>query len=451
MKTVSLITSSLAVFSITFMITSMNVALPFISEDFQADVILLGWVVTAYVLAVAVLSLPFGRISDIFGIKKLFLAGVVLYTLGLILAAVSNSTITLIIARAILGIGGALVVPNALAMIIAVYPANERGKALGLNTACVFMGSSLGPFLGGILTAHLGWRSIFLINIPIILIVIFLLAWKIPGEWCASRGEKFDYKGSLVFGFALVALMLGFSYLPEIRGIILVLTGLAGLGIFIKVENGIRSPLLNINAFKTNRTFIYSNLAALIIYSVVFALTFLLSLYLQYNKGFSPEQAGLILVVQPVVQAVLSPFIGRLSDKIEPRIITSAGMLLVSFGLLSFVFLANGTSLVQIILGLAILGTGFALFASPNINAIMSSVEPKSYGVASAMISTTRCVGQMLSMGITIMVMATVVGRVIITPEFYPAYLTGARISFAIFTVMCLAGVFASLARGKQK
>lgn len=450
-RTIALITSSLAIFSITFMITSLNVAIPIISREFNADVILLSWVVTGYILAVTVFSLPFGRLSDIFGIKRMFLYGAVMFGAGLIAASASNSATMLITSRVFLGIGAAAAVPNSLAMIIAIYPAKERGKALGLNTASVFIGSSIGPFLGGILTEHLGWRSIFMVCIPVLLIVIYLSIWKVKGEWCAEKGEKFDYKGSLVYGFALVALMFGFTLLPKIPGMLLILLGIAGLGGFIVWESRIPSPILNINAFKNNRTFIFSNLAALFVYAAIFALTFLLSLYLQYNRGFSPEQAGLIMVVQPVLQAALSPFMGKLSDRVEPRIVTSIGMVLICLGLITFALLTKDTPIIIVIIALAVFGIGFAFFASPNVNAIMSSVVPRFYGVASAMISTTRCIGQMLSMGITTVAMAAIIGRVVITQEYYPAYLNSAKIAFGIFAFLCFLGIFASLARGKLR
>jgi len=227
--------------------------------------------------------------------------------------------------------------------------------------------------------------------------------------------------------------------------------GIAGLAGFLYWENRASSPMMEVGIFKNNRPFTFSNLAALISYMAVYSVAFLLSLYLQYIKGLDPEQTGFIMLVQPIMQAFLSPLAGRMSDKVEPRIVASAGMGLTCLGLVSFVFLTGETSMVHIIVTLAVLGIGFALFSSPNVNAIMSSVAPKYYSVASATSNTMRSVGQMLSMGVTVTVLAVIMGRVEITPQYYPDFLTSTRLAFAIFAVLCLAGIFASLSRGKVR
>ncbi len=357
----------------------------------------------------------------------------------------------LIALRVVQGIGTAMVMGNAMAMVTAVYPAKERGIALGISTGVVYAGSSVGPFLGGIITEHLGWRYIFLVSIILLVVVIVLLFWKLKGEWCASRGEQFDYGGSVIYGLSMITLIYGLSRLPEILGGVLIVIGIAGIAAFFHWESRVRSPVMEVSLFRNSRGFTFSNLAALISYSAVYSVAFLLSLYLQYIKALTPDQAGLIMVIQPVMQAVLSPFTGRLSDKVEPRLVASAGMGLTCLGVISFAFLSDSTSLVQIIITLAVLGIGFSLFSSPNVNAIMSSVEPRYYGVASATSNTMRSIGQMLSMGITMTVIAIVVGRVEIIPLYYPAFITSTRIAFAIFAVLCLGGIFASLSRGKMR
>jgi EmrB/QacA subfamily drug resistance transporter len=450
-QTVALVAASLAVFFITLTASSLNVALPSINREFGSDAIVLSWVVTSFVLAAAVFSVPFGRIADIVGLKKIFLYGMILFTLTSLIAVFSNSSLMLIICRAVQGLAGAMIAVNSIAMVTAIYPLRERGRVLGINIACVYAGSSMGPFLGGILTEHLGWRSLFVINIPVGLLVILLLLWKVKGEWCECRGEKFDLTGSIIYGLALIALMYGFSILPGISGGLLVLLGIIGLLAFLWWESRTTGPVLNIKIFRHNRSFILSNLAALISYTSIFAISFLLSLYLQYIRGLTPEKAGLILVVQPVMQTLLTPLTGKLSDKVEPRILTSAGMALIFIGLLTFSFLSPNTPTWEIILVLFVLGVGFALFSSPNSNAIMSSVVPKYFGVASAVMSTMRSVGQMLSMGITMIIMAVVIGRVTITPEYYSVFLTSTKIAFGAFSVLCAVGIYTSLSRGKVR
>ena len=450
-KTVVLITSSVASFAMTFMASSINVALPTISREFNADAIILSWIVSVYLLGVAVFSVPFSRIADIVGVKKIFILGMIIFAASGIAAALSISDIMLLIARSIQGISSAMIVSTGLALIPAVYPAKERGKALGINIAMVYAGSSMGPFVGGILTEHFGWRSIFSVGIILSLIAIVLILSKIKEEWCACKGEKFDLRGSLVYGLSLTALMYGFSILPDVPGFILVLAGISGLLFFYFLENRTHPPVLDVSIFRINRTFIFSNIASLVSYMAVYSITFLLSLYLQYIQALTPKQAGFIMVIQPVIQALLSPLAGRLSDKFDPRIVASSGMALMCLGLLSFAFLGNDTPLGQIIVTLVVLGVGFALFSTPNINSIMGSVQPKQYTLASAVSQTGRGVGQMLSMGITMIVIAVIIGPVVITQEYYPAFLTSTRVAFSIFTALCLIGLLASLARGKKK
>ena len=361
-----------------------------------------------------------------------------------------NSAIELVIIRALQGLGSAMAGGTTMAMLSAAFPGRQRGRAFGIYSASVYAGLSVGPLVGGVITEHLTWKVIFLLNIPISLTMIFLTLWKVKGEWAESKGAKFDYIGSLIFGLSLAAVMYGFSLLPQLIGGVITLIGILGTFGFLAYENQASSPILNVRLFKSNRAFIFSNLAALINYSATSAIAFLLSLYLQYNKGFSPEQAGLILIAQPIFQTIVSPFAGRLSEKIEARIVASIGMSMICIGLVFFAFLTVNTSMTLIIINLILLGIGFGLFASPNTNAIMSSVIPKYYAVAGSVTSTMRTIGQTLSMGITMIIMATVIGRVVIAPENYEGFLSSAKIAFVVFAVLCLAGVFASLARGKK-
>ena len=209
------------------------------------------------------------------------------------------------------------------------------------------------------------------------------------------------------------------------------------------------SPILDITLFANNQVFAFSNLAAFINYSATFAVGFLLSLYLQYIRGLTPGAAGLVLVAMPVVQAVFSPLTGRLSDRIEPRLLASSGMALTAAGLLLLIFIGTDTALWYIIACLVMLGAGFALFSSPNVNAVMSSVDRKSLGVASATLATMRLTGQMFSLGIAMLLISLFMGRVQVTPDVYPQYILSLQTALAIFTALCIGGIFASMARGK--
>ena len=450
-KRSALTVATLASFLTPFMGSSINIALPSIGEEFAMDAVLLSWIATAFLLASAMFLVPFGRIADIHGRKKVFTWGIVIFTISSLLCAFSTSGIVLICFRALQGIGSAMMFGTAVAILTSVFPIEERGKVLGFNVAAVYVGLSSGPFLGGLLTQHFGWRSIFFANVPLGLIVIFVVFWQLKNEWAEAKGEKFDLPGSIIYGLALVTAMYGFSLLPAMSGGLLILAGALGILTFIRWEMKAKSPVLNIALFRNNMVLALSNLAALINYSATFAVGFLLSLYLQYIKGLSTQEAGIILVSQPIVMAVFSPLAGRLSDRIEPRIVASMGMSLTTVGLFLLTFLNAETSLTFIVPSLIVLGFGFALFSSPNTNAIMSSVEKRFYGVASGMLGTMRLVGQMLSMGIAMLIFAVLIGRVQITPEYHAAFLSSVRVVFIIFTALCLGGVFASMARGKVR
>ncbi|MGB8952080.1 MAG: MFS transporter [Candidatus Aminicenantales bacterium] len=451
MKRVVLVVAAMAAFLTPFMGSSINIALPSIGREFHMDAVLLGWVATTYLLAAAIFLVPFGKIADITGRKKIFASGIFIYSLFSFLSAVSGSAAALIIFRTLQGIGGAMMFGTGTAILTSVFPVGERGKALGLSVASTYLGLSLGPVLGGILTQNFGWRSIFVVNCVTGLIIIGLIVWKMKREWAEARGDRFDLTGSIILGFTLIAIMLGFTRLPRLSGAGLLFVGVLGVLGFIRWETKTPSPVLNMNLFRKNTVFAFSNLAALINYSATFAVGFLLSLYLQYIKGLSPQQAGLILIAQPAVMAAFSPLAGRLSDRIEPRLIASAGMSLSAAGLLLLCFLGEKTTLGFIIAGLILLGFGFALFSSPNTNAIMSSVERRFYGVGSAMLGTMRLTGQMLSMGVAVLIFSIHIGNVQITPAYFPLFLVSLRTAFILFAALCFGGVFASLARGKLR
>jgi EmrB/QacA subfamily drug resistance transporter len=450
-STLMLIATSLAVFLTSFMSAGLNVAIPFIGNEFHADAVLLSWVINAFILVTSVCVLPFGRLADILGMKKIFVWGMILFTIISGVTFFSNSITMLIILRSLQGIGCAMIFATGMALTSATNPGNRRGRALGINISSVFAGFTAGPFLGGILTEHLGWRSMFVVIIPLLLVAIFITLGKIKGEWSYSRGEKFDITGSLVLGLSLVVLIIGFSLIPDIPGIILVVFGVLGLFWFYKMQTRNLSPILNINAFKSNKIFLLYNLASLIILWATFAITYLLSLYLQYIKALPPDQAGLVLLSQPIMLVVCAPLTGRLSDKFEPRTIATLGILLMLIGLALFSFISADYSLVHIIIILAVIGLGMALFFAPNNSSIMGSVIPKYYGVASATNGVMRSIGQSLSISITTVVISVIIGRVVITPEHYPGLVTSTRISFAIFSVLCLAGIITTLAAGKIK
>jgi EmrB/QacA subfamily drug resistance transporter len=451
LKRSALLIATLSAFLTPFMVSSVNIALPAIGREFPMSAVLMSWVPTAYLLSAAMFLVPFGRLADIYGRKRVFSFGIGTFTLSSLLLALSPSAPALIAFRVLQGFGSAMIFGTGMAILTSVFPAAERGRVLGMNVAAVYLGLSLGPTFGGFLTQHFGWRSIFLVTVPLGLLVIFFLATRLKAEWAEARGERFDLAGSLLYSVSLVAVMYGLSLLPSRTGVVLTAAGAGGAVLFILWERSAASPLLDMNLFFRNETFAFSNLAALINYSATNAATFLISLYLQYVKGLTPQRAGMVLVAQPLVMAIFSPLAGRISDRVEPRVVASIGMAITATGLFLFTFVDGGTSVGFILTGLVLLGFGFALFSSPNTNAVMSSIEKRFYGVGSATLGTMRLTGQMLSMGIAMVIFSLSIGSARITPEYYPLFLTSMKTGFIIFSALCFAGIFASLARGKVR
>ena len=450
-KLSALIIASTSAFLTPFMVSSINIALPAIGKEFETDAVLLSWVATSYLLAAAVCLVPFGKLADIYGRKKIFMIGQILISVTSLLAATSASAPMLIVFRVFQGAGGAMVFATGLAILTSVYPPQERGKVLGIAVAAVYIGLSCGPFFGGWLTQHFSWRAIFLANIPIGVFIIVLILFKLKGEWKGAEGEKFDFIGAVIYSIAIVAILYGISILPAKFSIALLILGVLTLIAFVKWERKMKSPVFEVSLFIENRTFAFSCLAALINYSATFAVTFLLSLYLQYIKGLTPQAAGFVLIAQPIVMAVFSPLSGRLSDRIEPRIIATLGMALTMLGLVLLTFVGNNSVLVFIVISLMILGFGFALFSSPNMNAIMGSVDKRYYGIASGSVGTMRLLGQVLSMGIATLIFALFIGRAQITPEYYPALIRSVKVSLIVFAGFCGVGIYFSLYRGRLR
>jgi EmrB/QacA subfamily drug resistance transporter len=450
-RQVVLLIAVLAGFLIPFDGSAVNIALPVMAAEFNLDAITLTWITTAYLLASAVFLVPFGKIADIYGRKRIFLYGIAIFTIASLVMTMVPSPELLIAVRVVQGIGGAMIFGTALAILTSVFPPGERGRVMGIYVMAVYLGLTLGPFLGGILTQHLGWRSIFLVNVPIGIIACLLILWKLEGEWAECVGEKFDLKGSVLYAGSLVLLIMGLSLVPDSAGYLLIVAGCV-LGIlFALFELRVPTPVLDIRLITKNRVFAFSNLAALISYCATYAVTFLLSLDLQITRGFSPEQAGVVLIVLPAVQALISPVAGRLSDRIDPQVIASIGIGLTVAGLVPLIFISLSTPIWYLVVCLIILGAGFGLFSSPNINAIMSSVEKRHLGVASGMNGTMRLVGQILSMGIVVMLFSLFIGPVVITPEYYPQFMKSLRYAFLIFSVLSVFGIAASLMRGKRE
>jgi len=349
-------------FIVPFMAAAINIATPALSIHLNMNAIELNWVTTIFLLSSAISLIPLGRLADIYGRKKFLLIGNMLLLLSSIMATFASSSVIFLIIRCIQGISGSFIYGTSMALLAGAFSLDHRGKVFGIQVASVYVGLSSGPILGGILVEYWGWESIFFIPIILSTVSILLITFKIKKESAQSFGERFDWKGSIFYGLILTGLTYGFSILPSFWGYGLILFGIVGLAPFIFYQKKCSSPLINISLFYNNTVFVFSNLAALIHYCATAGVGFLLSLYLQYLKHLSPKEAGMVLMVQPVIMAIFSPIMGNLSDKIEPYLVASSGMLMTFWGLIILSFVSSTTSLSVIYIALILMGMGFALF-----------------------------------------------------------------------------------------
>jgi EmrB/QacA subfamily drug resistance transporter len=447
-RSATLLVVCVAHFLMPFMMSAVGVALPAIGREFHATALQLGLVETIYVLSASIFLLAMGRLGDIHGRRRVFQYGIVCFTVGGGSISQAWSIESLLALRFLQGMGGAMIMATTMAMVVSAFPPQERGKALGISVASVYAGISCGPFLGGLLVTELGWRWIFYLCIPLGAVTFLITCAKLRGDWADAKGEPFDWRGSLIYAGALLLLIGGASNLergPAAWGV--AGAGLAGLGLFLAFEARTPYPILNVALLRDNRVFALSNLAALFNYAATFGVTFFLSLYLQYAKGLSARQAGLILIIQPIVQTVLSPLCGHLADRYPAARVATVGMGLCAAGLAVAATLTQATPLPVVMAMLALLGTGFALFSSPNVSVIMGSVEPRYLGVASGLNSSMRTLGMMTSMSIITVIFAMLMAGQPVTAATLPQFLLSMRTALLIFCGLCLVGIACSAAR----
>ncbi len=431
----------------SFMGSSIIVALPSIGNEYGMTAAAVSWVSIAYLLAVAIFLVPFGRVADIFGRKRIYLWGIITLSVTSMLCVFSETGLQLIILRVLQGLGSCMLASTGIAILASVYPAGERGPALGLVGFAYYAGMSAGPLLGGFLTQYFGWRSIFWVSTLLGVINVVIVLKYLKAEWAEAKGERLDIGGAVIYCFSLAALLCGFTFLHTSYGWLLLFTGAAGLIGFGRWVSTVTNPIVDIFLFKGNKSFIFSTFAALINYGIAVVVGYLLSLYLQFITGLSPQYAGVVLTIQPILQAIFSPFAGRISDRIEPGRVSSLGMALNGAGLFLLVFLGEHTPLFIIILILILQGLGCAFFVSPNQNLVMNSVEKRSYGVAYGILATMRFIGQMLSLAIATLSFILYIGNQAITPNVYPHFLVSIHTTFIIMTILCAFGIYASLVK----
>lgn len=435
-------------FITSFIGSATNLSIPDMSADFQVGAAAIGWIVTAYMLPVAALAVPFGRIADIIGRKKIIVLGIIIFTIGSYASGAALSFQMMIATRVIQAVGAAMIFATNHAILISEFPGSERGRVLGYALAATYTGLSAGPVLGGIINYSLGWRTIFFLTGTAGIIVLFEAVRRLPDRKSTLEKAGFDKAGNFLYVMMILFTIFGLNKFAENRSALLLVAAGIVLGfVFVKRELKEDAPLVDVRLFAGNMSYTLSNLAALLNYAATYAIGYLLSIYLQVVQGFSSQIAGIILIVQPLLMAIFSPYMGRLSDRFSPYKLASAGMGLcaVSLGLLAFIDIHTPVAFIIIVLCFA--GCGFALFSSPNTNAVMSCVDKSSYGVASSVLSTMRNIGHAMSMVLITITVNFNLGDIALAQADPEDLVSTMRIAYIIFTVICAAGIFCSMKR----
>ena len=440
------------------------VAMPHLGQALHLSFASSMWVQAAYLLAMAVTLIPLGRLADQWGKVRFYQAGIVLFTLGSLAAALATTGAWLIASRILQGIGGSLLSATSAAIVTSAFPPRERGRALGINVMAVYAGLSLGPPLGGFLVSHFTWPSIFLVNLPVG-VGTFLWGWRLlpARERQPGPAAKVDFAGACLLGLLLMSLVvpLTFSSVWGLRSLatwgLLALVPFA-LAAFLAVEARVASPMMDLALVTRNRLFAAANLAALLNYCALYAVSVLTAVQLQLVMGCPARLAGWVMMAQPVMQTVLSPFAGRLSDRIGSRTLATSGMVLVALGMVVLGALGRYASLPGMLGALALVGLGMAAFSAPNTSAIMGCVERSQLGVASAFLATMRVTGQALSVAFLGGIAASRLGsggwRLLLrqaSPSAAQAFAWGYRAAMFTGAALALLGAWASLARGARE
>lgn len=443
-------------FVTTFTGSALNLSIPDIGQQFDVSANFVGWLVTGYTLAVAAFSVPIGRLADITCRKTVLVTGLIVFVACCIAAVFAVSMTMLLVVRIIQGIGAAMIFSTNTAILVASFPGHMRGRVLGYSIASTYTGLSAGPVIGGFLNHNLGWKSIFILTGVLGLIALVTAAAKLPKApetTDPDERKSFDMKGNVLFVCFIILLMYGLSELGnDSSGAVILAAALTAAGVllgilFIRHELKTDEPAVNVRLFRENIGYAFSNLSALLNYSATFAISYLISIYLQVVMGYSSQTAGLIMIFQPIVMAVLSPIMGRLSDKFSPFKMSSIGMGFCAAGAAIFIFIGQETSLAMIIIALLVTGLGFSLFSSPNTNAVMSCVDKSEYGVASSILATMRSIGHTLSMVIVTIIVSRFMGSTPLASADPQVLVKVINTSFIAFTVICAGGVFISLKR----
>lgn len=429
--------------------SGLNVALPAIEKALGLSTVVMVWVASSLLLATAASIAPAARLADVWGRRQTTILGLAIIIAASAACGLATGSVGLLTGRVLMGLGMAMVMAATMAMAAAVYPPDRRGMVFGYIVSAVYIGLAAGPGLCGILVELLGWPSVFWLTslsltLPLVLLLSVGSREKITTA--PSFDRHYDYLGAALWMLSLSLIFIGLTNLLTASGPGLLMGGfLVGLA-FVRRQLAVDKPLMDVRLFANSRRFRWSSLAAFTAYCSAMGAIFLMGLYLQYIKGFSAKEAGFFLMAQPLVQALLTPLAGRWSDSRDPGRIAALGLAITTAAVLMIAFgLSKETSLVYILASLVVFGVGFAAFAAPNSNAVMSSVSVDKLGVASGIITATRLTGQISSLSFTALVFSFMIGAGQIGPELFPDFIRAARFCFMAFAPMCFLGAIASL------
>ena len=436
-------------FGLPLMLGAVNVALPTVAATFSLSAVALSWVPLMFLLGSSASVLAFGRLADMVGRKRVFVWGSLALAVASLLITVAPNGQILIALRALQGLCAAMLYATQAAIVTSVFPPAQRGRALGYIASSVYFGLTLGPLVGGWLVEHVGWQAAFVVHLPLTAGVLLFALPRVPGDWAAAERGRFDWRGALNYAAGLACVVTATAAMHDAARWLLLALGLGLLVLFVRSQRRRAMPLFDVSLFFTNRTFALSSAAALLMYTTTFSILVLVSLHLQYLKGLPASQAGFVMFAQPLIVAVISPLVGRLSDRFEPRVIATAGAVITGLGLGALARVTEATTLSQITGCLVVTGIGFGLFATTNVNAIMGSIDRGQQGAASSAVATARVLGQLCSMGLVSLAFAGTLGGAQIVPAHYPQLEAALRLSFALAAALCVPCAWFSLVRGR--
>ena len=427
-------------FAVPVMLSSVNTALPVIAVDIRLTALEVSWIPTAFLMASSMFVLVFGRLADMWGRKKVFLIGAATVIVSSVLASMASNGVELLISRFLQGFGAAMLYATQMALISSVFPKDIRGQAISWVISLIYVGLAVGPFLGGMLTEIYGWRSIFYLQVPLALFVLYVGIFRIRTEWSADNPGDFDYIGALFYVSSIALLCLGVSTIHSLLGVaLIVMSGISGY-LFYQYEVKEDFPLWDLSLFRVNRSFTFCCVASLVMYGATFMNVMLISLYLQYLKEMSLIAAAMIMMIQPTVMAFCTPMVGRKFDNNKAGRYAQMGMLVTTVGLIFLALQDATSSIVHTAVALAVTGLGFSFFSTPNVTLLMSSVEDKDLGLASSAISTTRIIGQLASTVIVTLVFVMQFGRADFSPDNVSLLSSSIQTAFSFAACLCLSG-----------